>query len=259
MTQFRIGLSLPAAHADEIKNLQYLPEAFELLELPGETVAEAAIMRSSSKLLEEFDFFNFRDLLPASLTCLLSAENPAIIQEYKKQLRELMSHAHACNAECVTIDPDWEMLIQDESRLKVFDDILRSTAGDREYYRLTLAIAVRMPGSGAIPITESIRLLHKLANYRVKLALDINPHELINSNVNWPEIMQKFCFDTACIRLCYASELGNKLLYRHIEPIVEALKSFRQEIDLYIAPSGRADLDELAIMTKNINLESNAI
>lgn len=258
MANIRIGLSLPYNNLEELLTLQNVPEEFELLEFSGEIAADAAAMRSQLRLLDEFEFFNFRNLMSPSLTSLLSDENPAIINEYKKQLRQLMSCAHSCNAEYFSIDPDWEMLAQDDAKRRVFDDILRSTAGDREYYQQTLALAVRMPGSGAIPALESISLLHKLANYRVKLALDINPHELLKSNVNWPDLLRHFRFDTACIRFCYSSELGNKLLYQHIEPVVEAIKCFRQDIDFYIAPSGRADLEELATMVRKINLESDA-
>ena len=86
-----------------------------------------------------------------------------------------------------------------------------------------------------------------------KLALDINPHELINSNIEWEKLLRKFRFDAPVIRFCYASELGNKLLYQHIAPIIEVLKKLKQECFIYLAPSGKADLEELSQCANDID------
>lgn len=252
----KIGLSLPGATAEDLQIFHDIPECFEILELPGELVNDAHKLIQENNLLQEFEVLNFRNLLPANLTTQLTTADTAIVQEYKKQLRELFARAHHCHAEHISIDPDWEALYQDEQRMKILDDVLRSTAGDRKYYDLTLALTVRFPGSGQVQLPESVKLLRQLANYRVKLALDINPHELLNSSVDWAALLRHFRFDTVCIRFCYLSELGNKLLYKHIEPVIKAVSSWQQEVNIYIAPSGRADLNELAETVKAITNES---
>ena len=249
----KIGLSLPCTELPQLEAMSSIPECFEFAELSGEVVADALLLKKSHALWSEFDLFNFRDLIPSSLTCQLTSENSVIIQEYKKQLRGLLAQAHACNATTAGIDPDWEKLFSDKERLEIFNDVLRSTAGDREFYDITLLIAVRVPGSGQFPVTQSLELLHKLSNYRVELALDIYPHELLTIQTNWDKLLAPFRFDTAAVRFCYPSELGNKLLYKHIEPVVEALKKWQRSIMLYIAPSGKADLNELAITAQAIN------
>ena len=137
--------------------------------------------------------------------------------------------------------------------MQIFADVLSSTAGDRDFYNINLLISVRLPGSGAVPAAESLQLLHKLPPHRVKLALDIHPHELINSNIEWEKLLRKFRFDAPVLRFCYASELGNKLLYVHIAPVIEALKKLRQEVFIYLAPSGKAALEELVQTAQAIN------
>jgi len=255
-SQLKVGLSLPFTEIADLANIDNIPECFELAELSGETVMDINNLPEKCVLREEFESINFRDLIPASLTSQLSGENTMIIQEYKKKLRELFERAHICQAEYAGIDPDWEQLLASDKQLAVFDDILRSTAGDREYYNLDLHIAVRLPGSGQYSVQESIALLHKLSNYRVRLALDIYPHELLKSQIDWHELLNKFRFEIGCIRLCYQSELGNKLLYQHIEKIIEPLRLWQQEVHIYLAPSGRADYGELAEMTKSIICEA---
>ncbi|MBE6379942.1 MAG: hypothetical protein E7047_03345 [Lentisphaerae bacterium] len=257
--QLKVGLSLPYTEPDDLQNIHDIPECFELLELSGELVAGLDKLRSEHSVLREFELVNFRNLLPASLTGQLTTAGSAIVNEYKKRLRELFALAHCCHAECVSIDPDWEAVLEDDSRIKVLEDVLRSSAGDRHLYNLNLALSVRFPGTGQMPLTESVKLLHKLSGYRVGLALDINPHELLNSNIDWAKLLKHFRFDTSCIRFCYLSELGNKLLYRHIEPIIKVIKSWQREINVYIAPSGRADLAELAETAQAINTESSAL
>ena len=251
----KIGLSLPQKERSQLLDIRTIPECFELLELPGELAAEAPLLRSEQPLFDEFEFFNFRNLIDSSLTCQLTRENQVIVQEYKKQLRELFAVARQSKAETVSIDPDWETLLQDAERMRIFDDVLRSTAGDREFYQLTVTLAVRMPGSNRTEIVKSLDLLHKLANYRVKLSLDIHPHELLNCPIDWESLLNHFRFDASDIRFCYASELGNKLLYKHIEPIINGVKKWQYPLNIYLAPSGRADLNELAEMIKSVNQE----
>ena len=251
-TCLRIGLSLPHTDASGLENILSIPEAFDILELDGELSGQLSNINSQYPWLQDFEYFNFRNLLPASLTRQLCEENIAIIPEYKKQMRELLLRVHALHAETVSIDPDWEILSRDESRRQIFNDILCSTAGDRECCQIELVIPVRIPGSGQVNITDSVKLLYQLSNYRVKLALDIYPHELLNSNLNWADLLRHFRFDISAVRLCYESELGNKLLYKHIEPVIEVLKKFNQTINVYFAPSGRADLNELAEVAQQI-------
>ena len=253
----KIGLSLPFAETAALANIDYIPECFELIELPGEAVFDAHTLKETASCWQEFECFNFRDLIPSALTCQLSPENRMIIQEYKKKLRDLLERAHAGKAEYAGLDPDWESLAADPGKLAVFNDILRSTAGDRAYYNIDLYITVRLPGSGSCSVHESIALLHKLSNYRVKLALDIYPHELLKSQIDWQELLNKFRFETGCIRLCYQSELGNKLLFQHIEKIVKPLHKWQKEVHIYLAPSGRANYDELAETAKSIICEAN--
>ena len=256
-SQLKVGLSLPFTEIADLANIDNIPECFELAELSGETVMDINNLPEKCVLREEFESINFRDLIPASLTSQLSGENTMIIQEYKKKLRDLLERAHAGKAEYAGLDPDWESLAADPGKLAVFNDILRSTAGDRAYYNIDLYITVRLPGSGSCSVHESIALLHKLSNYRVKLALDIYPHELLKSQIDWQELLNKFRFETGCIRLCYQSELGNKLLFQHIEKIVKPLHKWQQEVHIYLAPSGRANYDELAETAKSIICEAN--
>lgn len=249
----KIGISLPVADCSELKNIEYIPECFEYVELSGETIADAAKLHKDHPVLSEFEFFNFRNIISSSLTCQLTGDNQVIIQEYKKQLRTLFALASGCKAQYVSIDPDWETLYNNQERMQIFADVLNSTAGDRDFYNINLLISVRLPGSGAVPAAESLQLLHKLPPHRVKLALDIHPHELINSNIEWEKLLRKFRFDAPVLRFCYASELGNKLLYVHIAPVIEALKKLRQEVFIYLAPSGKAALEELVQTAQAIN------
>ena len=99
-------------------------------------------------------------------------------------------------------------------------------------------------------------MLNKLCCHRVKLALDIHPHELLAAPVEWEKLLANFRFNTSCVRFCYPSELGNKLLYQHIEPVVKVLKKFQQNIYVYIAPSGKADFNELADLINFIGQEN---
>ncbi len=255
----KIGLSLPCKSVRQLTEIQDLPENFELLELSGEIAGEAHLLKQGNDLLGEFDFFNFRNIISPALTSQLTSENLPIVTEYKRQLRSLFASAAKCSAEAVGIDPDWESLIHDEDRHNIFNNILQATAGDRDFYNLDLLIAVRLPGTGAVPVTESVKLLHKLSNHRVKLALDINPHELLKSDIDWENLLKQFRFETSCIRFCYPSELGNKLLYKHIEPVVNVVRKWQREIALYIAPSGKADLEELSTMVQEINQAESGI
>ena len=249
----KIGLSLPAADSSELKNIEYLPECFEYAELCGEVLADITELRKTHPLWSEFEFFNFRNIISSALTCQLSGENRFIVQEYKKELRNLFAQARECGARYASIDPDWENLYSNPERMAIFADVLTSTAGDRDYCNIELLISVRLPGSGALPATESLQMLHKLPSHRVKLALDIHPHELLNSTIEWEKLLKKFRFDVPLIRFCYASDLGNKLLYNHIAPVIEDLKKLKQEYYIYIAPSGNADWEELAETAKAIN------
>ena len=249
----KIGLSFQAADSGELKNMDYIPECFEYAEFSGEVLADMAELRKTHSLWSEFEFFNFRNIISSNLTCQLTTASKVIVQEYKKELRNLFAKAGECKAQYASIDPDWENLYQNPERMKIFTDILNSTAGDREYYNIALLINVRLPGSGAVAAAESLQMLHKLPSHRVKLALDIHPHELISSNIDWRKLLRKFRFDVPVIRFCYASELGNKLLYNHIAPVIEELKQLRQEYYIYFAPGGSADWDELAETAKAIN------
>ena len=91
--QLKIGLSLPCCEIQELQSLYDIPEEFELLELSGELIGVAAQLMQSHPVLREFEFFNFRNLLPAKLTSQLTSAGGTIIAEYKKQLRELLSQA----------------------------------------------------------------------------------------------------------------------------------------------------------------------
>ncbi len=249
----KTGLSLPCKDCAQLQQFEYIPGCFEFAELSGETVAEAAVLHKEHALWNEFEFFNFRDIIPPALASQLTPENAMIVQDFKKQLRKLFAHAHASKARTVSIDPAWENLCSDPECRKIFDDILRSSAGDREFYDLQMLLTIRLPGSGALPVTDSLKLLHSLNNYRVNLALDIYPHELINSSIDWTKLLSQFRFDVKLIRFCYPSELGNKLLYKHIAPVVEELRKWQQEVYIYFAPSGKADLTELAQTAQQLN------
>ncbi len=249
----KIGLSLPCKDCTELQNFEYIPDCFEFAELSGETVADALHLHKEHNLWSEFEFFDFRDLIPPALASQITPENHMILQDFKKQLRKLFASASLCKAQNIGIDPGWENLCSDAGCRELFNDILRSTAGDREFYDLQMLLTVRLPGSGALPVTESLNLLHRLNNYRVNLALDIYPHELINSNIEWEKLLAHFRFDVKIIRFCYPSELGNKLLYQHIAPVVDAVRKWQQEVYIYFAPSGKADLDELAETAQQIN------
>ena len=250
----KIGLSLPFT-GSSLKDVDYIPDCFEYTELTGEALADIKEICKTHPVWSEFESCNFRNIISSALTCQLTSENKVIVQEYKKQLRELFSQAMECKAAFVSIDPDWETLCNDPDRMKIFADVLSSTAGDRNFYNIDLLISVRLPGSGALAATESLQMLHQLPSHRVKLALDINPHELINSNIDWGKLLKKFRFDAPVIRFCYASELGNKLLYNHIAPVIDELKKLKQEFFIYLAPSGKANLDELAQTAQAINPE----
>ena len=254
--QFKIGLSLPYTAASELETFTDLPEIFDLLELRGELAADASLLKKNHPLIQEFTRLDFRDLMPAVLTGALAGQHRSIVQEYKKKLREMFALAANCNAAFVSIDPDWESLCADPEKLAVFNDVLQSTAGDREYFDLTLLIAVRVPGSGNMNINKSLELLHKISSYRVKLALDINPHELLKSQLDWQSVLAPFRFEVPVVRFCYHSELGNKLLYQHIERVIAAMRSWKQPTIIYLAPGGRADWEELAAMAENINLST---
>ena len=254
----KIGISLPFTDSGELKNIEYIPECFEHIELSGETIIDAKKLHKEHPLFSEFATLNFRNIISSSLTCQLNNDNKVIVHEYKKQLRALFAMAAECKAQYVSIDPDWENLYCDAERMQIFSDVLTSTAGDRNFYNINLLISIRMPGSGALTAAESLQMLHKLPSHRVNLALDIHPHELINSNIEWEKLLRKFRFDARVIRFCYASDLGNKLLYVHIAPVIEALKKLQQEFFIYLAPSGKADPEELeqtalAINAKEVN------
>lgn len=253
LRQFKIGLSLPFATAAELENIADLPDNFEYLELSGELAAEAAWLQKNHPVVQEFTRLDFRNIMPAALSGVLTDQSPVIVHEYKKKLREMFALAAQCGASYVSIDPDWESVFEHEERVEVLNDLLRSTAGDREYYNLTLLIAVRVPGSGALHIQESLKLLNKLSSYRVKLVLDINPHELLKSQIQWQTLLAPFRFEVESVRFCYNSELGNKLLYAHIAAMVEAMQRWHRSIHIYIAPSGRADYTELSGMATQIN------
>ena len=83
---FSIGLSLPFTEVSALQELRDIPECFELLELSGELVSQAKQLHNDNELLHEFDFFNFRDLLPASLTGQLTTAGTSIVNEYKKKI-----------------------------------------------------------------------------------------------------------------------------------------------------------------------------
>ena len=253
---FTAGLSLPCTTAEALQNIHEIPECFEKLELSGELIHDAANLRRENPLLSEFEEINFRNILPENLTAQLTLSDGMIVNEYKKQLRELFMRAHECGSSYVSIDPEWEALFSSESRRRILNDVLISTAGDREYYNMTLAITVRFVRERVLDPAKSLEFLHSINNYRVKLVLDINPHDLRKSETDWQKVLKMFRFDTAAVRFCYPSELGNKLLYPHIEPFIEALKLWKQETLIYIAPSGRADFNELAETVKAINSES---
>ena len=254
---FRLGISLPCIEAAALHDIEDIPECFEVLELSGEMLSYTLNQRSEDLLLAEFEEINFRNILPANLTDQLTSADDNIVNEYKKQLRELMAQAHECGSEYVSIDPDWETLFDSAERRKVLDDVLRSTAGDRANNKLVLALAVRIPGAGVQDPVKSLDFLRSVCNYNVKLVLNINVHELLKSDIDWQEVLKSFRFDTAAVRFCYPSELGNKLLYKHIEPFIEALKKWKQETIIYIAPSGRADFTEIAGMLQAISPEND--
>lgn len=251
--QFKIGLSLPCKNAAELENIADLPEIFEYLELTGELAPEAALLQKNHQVVQEFTRLDFRDIMPAALSGVLTDQAPVIVQEYKKKLREMFALAAQCGSSYVSLDPDWEGVFEHGERIKVLNDVLRSTAGDREYYNLTVLLAVRMPGSGALHIQESLNLLNKLSGFRVKLVLDIHPHELLKSQIDWQTLLAPFRFEAEVVRFCYNSELGNKLLYAHIASMVEAMQCWHRPIHIYIAPSGRADCTELAELAEQIN------
>lgn len=257
--QLKCGLSLSCTEISQLSSYTALPECVEWLEISGELAAEAAALRSELSWMQEFDLVNFRNLLSSTLSSMLTPENQVIVPDYKKQLRELMQCARECGAREVGIDPDWEALYLDPLRRKIFDDVLRSTAGDREYFDMTLSLTVRIPGSGQTAVGNSLKLLHKLSNYRVNLALDIYPHELLNSQVDWPEILKGFRFDVSCIRFCYVSDLGNRLLYRHIEPVIKTVKAWQRPLNIAIAPSAQVDTDGLEELINAIHGEATAI
>ena len=255
----KIGLSLPFREYTQLQEVRDIPECFEFLELTGELISHIVQLRSENELLQEFEAINFRDLLPPSLTAQLPAAGKSIVYEYKKTLRELFAQAYNCHAQTVSLDPDWEALANNPDARKIFNDVLCSTAGDREYYNLILSLSVRIPHTGSRKIAEFVHLLHQLSSHRVQAVLDINPHEMLNSPIDWQQELQMFRFCTSHVRFCYPSELGNKLLYKHIEPVITALKKYQRKITVYIAPSGRADLGELAAMVNEITGESELL
>lgn len=258
-SNIKFALSLPGTEKVQLDDIDNIPEIFEKLELTGDLINEAAAIQREHRSISEFTSLNFRNLIPAPLTRQLNQENGAIVQSYKQQLRELMQKAADCGAEYISLDPDWETLFTDTGKRAVFDDILRSTAGDREYSQLSVAIAVRLPGSGQINAAESVNLLHKLANHKVQLALDINPHELLNADINWQDFLRHFRFDTVCVRLCYESDLGNKLMKNHIIDIIRALQIWQRKITVCLAPSGAADITGLAQLAESIKTEGNGL
>ncbi len=250
---FNFGFSMPPGHEPE--NWPELPECFEVLELPGGALDLPLETVQAYLDAQEFERVNFRDLAPGNLSAQVTLESGVIVQEYKTQLRRLSELAHRFHAATAGLNPDWETIVRDPDRVRVLNDIFQSTAGDREYYHLEFNLAVRMPGAGTVAPVQSLNLLNRLSGYRVKLALDINPHEMLAAPPDWHKVLTPFRFEVSTVRLCYESELGNQLLYKHIAPILQALCSWRREINLYFAPSGRADLHGLADVVQQANRE----
>ncbi|MBE6366523.1 MAG: hypothetical protein E7052_01265 [Lentisphaerae bacterium] len=255
----KCGLSLNAVDREQLAAYSNLPDCVEFLELSGELVLDAAELRNELPWLQELEILHFRNLISASLSSMLTPENQVIVPDYKRQLRELFACANRCGAAWVGVDPDWEVLYHDPQRREIFNDVLRSTAGDREYYDLKMTLPVRIPGSGQTAISNSLKLLYKLNNYRVDLALDIHPHELLNSQVDWEKLLHSFRFDTACIRFCYESDLGNKLLFRHIEPVIKTVKQWKRPLCIAIAPGRQLDHAGLSELIKAVNGESSEV
>jgi len=250
----KFGLSL-TPEAGGVAALPELPECFELLELPG-TVLDDPGALCDYLGREQFAGCDFRNLIPAKITREVTDQNPAIAAEYKEQLRRLMALAHEFGAAAVGLDPDWEMLCDYPAQLAVFNDILRSTAGDRAGTRLDFQLAVRIPGAGSHSAAEALPWLNRLVNDRVQLALDINPHELLSREIDWASTLAPFRFEVDTVRLCYESELGNRLLYQHVAGLLAALRGWRREVAVYLAPSGRADYAELAELARRAAQES---
>ncbi|MPN00656.1 hypothetical protein SDC9_147852 [bioreactor metagenome] len=250
----KFGLSL-TPEAGGVAALPALPECFELLELPGMVLDEPGVL-SDYLGREQFAGCDFRNLIPAKITREVTDQNPAIAAEYKEQLRRLMALAHEFGASGVGLDPDWEMLCDYPAQHAVFNDILCSTAGDRAGLRMDFQLTVRIPGTGSRPAGAALQWLNRLVNDRVKLALEINPHELLNREIDWSSTLTPFRFEVDTVRLCYESELGNRLLYQHVAGLLEALRGWRREVAVYLAPSGRADYDELAELAHRAMQES---
>lgn len=252
--QLQFGLSLPLG-SQGVAALPQLPDVFEILELPGNALDEPAALKSYLKR-EDFPACDFRDLIAARLSREITGESRAIVTEYKDQLRRMLKQAGEFGAQAVGLDPDWEKLCADPAATAVWNDILRATAGDRMAAGIRLRIPVRVPGTAGRAAREAADWLLRLAGSQLSLVLDVNPHELLRQQTDWFDMLAPFRFAVDAVRFCYESELGNQLLYVHIQPFLAALRRWRREIIVYLAPSGRADLEALAEVVQAAEKES---
>jgi len=117
-------------------------------------------------------------------------------------------------------------------------------------------IPVRIPGAAGRAAREAAGWLLHLAGTQVGLALDINPHELLRQQIDWDDLLAPFRFEADAVRLCYESELGNRLLYVHVQALLTALRRWRRDVAVYLAPSGRADWNALAEVVRMAEKES---
>ena len=252
--QLKFGLSLPLGNGG-VAALPALPDAFELLELPGSALDEPTALKEFLRR-EDFADCDFRDLIAAPLSREITGESRAIVTEYKEQLRRMLKEAAGFGAQYAGIDPDWERLCADPAATAVLNDILRATAGDRMASGIRLRIPVRIPGTAGRAAQEAAAWLLRLAGSQLSLALDVNPHELLHQKIDWDTLLAPFRFEVDVVRLCYESELGNQLLYVHVQTLLAALRRWRREIAIYFAPSGRADLEALAEVVRAAEKES---
>ena len=252
--QLKFGLSLPLGSGG-VAALPALPDAFEVLELPGGALDETAALKEFLRR-EDFACCDFRDLIAARLSREITGESRAIVTEYKEQLRRMLKEAASFGAQCAGIDPDWERLSADPAATAVWNDILRATAGDRMASGIRLRIPVRIPGTAGVAVRKAAEWLLRLAGSQLSLALDVNPHELLHQKIDWDEALTPFRFEADVVRLCYESELGNQLLYVHVQTLLAALRRWRREVTIYFAPSGRADLEALAEVVRAAEKES---
>ena len=218
-SNFNFSLGISPSVSDISQCLQLLDNSFfENIEIPGTWLEshdlESALERTSLNIT------GVTNIIEASVAASIADYNDTIKNGFIEKVYLLLNKLDDLRITCSSIDPGVATQFASDTKTAERAALLRRIAPKLYTKDAIMNIPLRIPSVADIPRGGYVNFLQKTMCGKIRLAVNIHPHERISRTP--AEILEEFRFFIDTISFIYEPETGNLLVRKVIDPWLEA-------------------------------------